>query len=669
MMMRACNIKGLMVVGLLAVVISSTNAGMAGAWEAPSTWSDISTVDNWVALDAHFYRIHEESLYLNEAHDNINQVKVYEQTREYRGRLAGIGTDKWQTLSAEEQAERRKLAGKELKFLADFRNRIINQVQNTRLELRSGWGQQITDHTVVGDALAKLRTAVALDPSNPYAWHLYSYFATLVGDETRALTAIAGAETALALIPETEELELRTAVAVDKAWLLRSQGEFSEAQASLEVAGTTGVKSLKGRLLQGLLAAQMGDDQTAITIAVELRATKVSRFPMNARTAGFRPDLVNVDAWAQTPSSYLHDWIMAYTWLRVGEVELASSAFGAHRLNDQRQFATRFWDEAAAFYEVTGRNSMAQNAWLQARVTTPYYPYMVSKDYTERLGNLTGRPGHIPYLLGFDANFLSGSRLAYSAALVNEMAAATEPGEKMKLATRALDQLEICEKFGVYAGPASVLQGQVYYLMGDLSSALAEIEQALEILQKNGDTVGYQAVLAQLSVVDHDLAPQDIANFYGQSGTSRGRWRTDEDPAAALTKLRDTYASQTNDLNRQNLARFLIRSGELDEGRELARASLGGGVVTADNVTELSIGDVELLLEAERAAGESALASHMVATLKSGADNPWPRANVWALVGFICLDENFVADGKLALQRASVLDPGNQGLKIQLSLM
>lgn len=666
---RACIINGVTGIFTLIIVLGGLATGTAVAWEPQSNWQDIGTVRGWVALDAKFYRIHEESLYLNESHQKTNQVKEYEKTREYRGRLEGIGTDLWQTLSADEQKERRKLAQRELKFVADFRNRILNQVQNTRLELRSGWGEQITDHTVVGDILTKLRTAVALDPSNPYAWHLYSYFSTLVGDETRALLAIAGAENALALIPETEELELRAGVALDKAWLLRSQGLFDEAMASLEVVRAAGTKNVESLLVQGLLAAQTGDDQTAITIAVELRGTKVGSFPMNTRSASFSPDLANVDAWKMKPSSYLHDWIMAYTWLREGKMDLAGSAFGAHRLNDQRPFAKRFWNEAASFYEVTGRYSMAQNAWVQARVTTPYYPYMVSKDYTERLGNLTGRPGKIPYLLGFDSHFLSGSRLAFCAALVNEMATATEQDQKLMLATRALDQLEIIERFGVYTGQASVLQGQVYYLMGDLSSALVEIEQALEHLQKTGDMVAYKAVLAQLSVVDHDLAPQDIANFYGQSGTSRSRWRTDADPDAALAALRAEYAADDNDLNRQNLARFLIRSDELAEGRELARASLDGAKVTEQNVSQLAGKDVELLLEAERNAGGKELATYLVATLKSGEFNPWYEAGVWTLVGFICLDHELNADGKLALERASALDPGNQGLKIQLSLM
>ncbi len=668
MMTRACNVNGL--AGIMVLLAAGgMAAGAAAAWEAPDHWTEIGTVRAWMDTDTKFYRTQEEAQFLDESQSNVNQVKEYAKTREYRGQLDGIGINTWQTVGSEEQDKRRGLARRELKFLVDFRNRVLTQVQNTRMGTASGWGVLLSDRTVVGTGLGKLRTAVALDPSNPYAWHLYSYFAMLVGDEYRALQALAGAELALMAIPEDELQPLRAEVDLDKAWLQRAQGEFAAAQASLESAGAHGVKSLEARLLQGLLAAHLGDDQLAISIATELRGTTVSIFPSNYRTSGFAPEIRNVDAWAKRPSSYLHDWIMAYTWLREGKIDLAAASFGTHKLDAQRPFAHRFWNEANVIYEVTGQRDLAMKAWNQVRVATPYYPYLVYKDYQLSLGRLTGRTGRVPYQLGFDSNFLNGNRLAYGAALVTAVAAATDEQEKQELASRALDQLEICQRFGVYTGQASVLQGQIYYLMNDMASALVEIEEALNHMDAMGDKAGFSAVLAGLAKADHDLAPQDIANFYGQSGSSRGRWQADADPAATLAALRVAFDGEASDNNRRDLARFLIRNGDVAEGRALAQSVLDGAALSQENIVELGAGDVELILEADRVEGQTELAVKMVQALQGGTDDPWRSASVWTLAGFICLDHDLRPEGRAALERASELDPGNHGLKIQLSLM
>ncbi len=668
MMTRACNVNGLAGIMVL-LAVGGMAAGAAAAWEPPDHWTEIGTVRAWMDTDTKFYRTQEESLFLDESQAKVNQVKEYAKTREYRGQLDGIGMNTWGTLGSEEQDKRRGLARRELKFLVDFRNRVLTQVQNTRMGTASGWGVLLSDRTVVGTALGNLRTAVALDPSNPYAWHLYSYFAMLVGDEYRALQALAGAEVALMAIPEDELQPLRAEVDLDKAWLQRAQGEFAAAQASLESAAAHGVKNLEARLLQGLLAAQLGNDRLAITIATELRSTTVSIFPRNYRTSGFNPEIRNVDAWATRASSYLHDWIMAYTWLREGRLDMAAAAFGSHRLDDQRRFAHRFWNEASVIYEVTGQRNLALKAWNQVRVVTPYYPYLVSKDYQLSLGRLTGRTGRVPYQLGFDSNFLNGNRLAYGAALVAAVAATTDEQEQQELASRALDQLEICQRFGVYTGQASVLQGQIYYLMNDMAPALVEIEEALNHMDAMGDKAGFSAVLAGLNKAEHNLAPQDIANFYGQSGSSRGRWQADADPAATLAALRVAFDGEASDKNRRDLARFLIRNGEVDEGRALAQSVLDGAALSQENIVELGAGDVELILEADRVEGQTELAVKMVQALQGGIDDPWRSASVWTLAGFICLDHDLRPEGRAALERASELDPGNHGLKIQLSLM
>lgn len=666
---RACSVGSR--VGLLFMIggVLSLAVGVASAWEVPAGWTEIGTVRQWQALDARFYRSQDNALYLDESFFNLNQPEEYARTFRLRGALPGVRLDAWRELPAEEQNARRKAAGSQLKFLTDFRNRVSQQAQDLRQTGSSGWGAVVGDRTITGDVLTRLYTAVNVDPSNPYAWHLYSYFATLVGDEDRALAALGGAEQALAAIPPAELTQLRADVALDRAWLERDLGHFDAARAALEVVAANGGKGQEARLLQGLIAAQTGDVQTAITIASELRHATVGRFPVNLRSRDFAPDTGDVNSWDQRRSSYLADWILAFTWLREGRLDMVRSVFGGYSLDAQRPFAFRFWREAGQFYEVTGRGRMARQAWLQGRVALPYYPFTVYKVYSASLERLTGRPGKLPYLLGFDRHFLTGSRLAYAADLVAAVVAADEPGEKDKLAARAMDQLEICERFGIYPGQAAVLQGQIYYQMNDLASARLAIEEGLAALDARGDVVSFNAVLSGLNRARAELDPQDIANFYGQSGVSRGRWQGDDDPVAKVTELRAAFAAEPNQENRRNLARALIRQGETVEGRDLATAPLQGAALTADSIGALATADLELVLEADRAAGDATVALLMVDLLRSGRAEPWQDASVWTLAGFICLDQGLADEGRSALERAVALDPGNHGLQVQLSLM
>jgi tetratricopeptide (TPR) repeat protein len=236
---------------LMAVIATG-----ALAWEQPEEWPDIGMVSKWKEYDARFYRIHEDAPFLDQSQFKLNQVKQYAKTREYNGKMDGIGLETFLALDGDEQTERRKQAARELKFVADFHQRMQTMVQRTKQREGSGWGLQINDMTVVGDCLGKLRTAVGLDPSNPFAWHVLSYFANTVGDQARAAAALSSAGGALTLIPTDQLTQLRAEVALDRAWLQRDQGDFEPAIASLQAAVEFGAKGTEPRLLQGLIAAQ-----------------------------------------------------------------------------------------------------------------------------------------------------------------------------------------------------------------------------------------------------------------------------------------------------------------------------------------------------------------------------------------------------------------------------
>jgi tetratricopeptide (TPR) repeat protein len=655
----------------LVVLITLLALGATGAlaWEQPKEWPEIGMVSKWKEYDARFYRVYEDAPFLDQSQFKLNQVKHYEKTREYNGKMDGIALENFLILDADEQTKRRKQASSELKFVEDFLMRMQSMVQRTKQMEISGWGLQVNDMTTVGDCLGKLRTAVSLDPSNPFAWHVLAYFANTVGDQARAAAALASAEGALAQIPTDQLTQLRAEVALDRAWLQRDQGDFEPAIASLQAAVGFGAKGTEPRLLQGLIAAQTGQTQKAVEIANALRSAEVRSFPPNITSGGFGPDLSDVTAWRSRTSNYLQSWILALTWLGEGNTDMAAAAFGQYSFNDLYPHAQRFWNDAGRIYEVSGRRSLAHKAWSMARINTPYLVYFIYKPYAKDVGQITGRPGAIPFFLGFDQFYTTGSRLAYGAALVEQVAAAEDEFKKQELGARALDELELCQLTGMYPAQAQVLKGQAYYLMGDLGSALLEVEGALQVMEDQGDKAGFSAVLQGLAKSDNDLAPTDVANFYSQSGSSAGRWMKPADREAKLAELRKNFADDPSDQNRQELARYLIRNDQVVEGRGLAMGDLKGQELTGENITQLSGDELALVLEADRAEGEDELAVALVKALEGGATDPWNHSGLWVLAGFICLDGGDLADGKVALERAQELDPGNQALKIQLAIM
>ncbi len=655
-------------IGLITLLTLGSTVALA--WEQPAEWPEIGMVSKWREYDTQFYRIHEDAPFTDESQFKLNQAKQYAKTREYNGKMDGIDLVTFLAKDADEQAKRRKQAARELKFVADFHRRMQTLVQRIKQPGQgSGWGIQVSDMTVIGDCLGKLRTAVLLDPSNPYAWHVLGYFSDFLGDQNRAAAAFASAVAALNQIPTDQLTQLRAEVALDQAWLQRDQGNFEEAMNNLKAAVEYGAKGTGPRLLQGLIAAQTGETQKAVEIATALRSAEVRVFPPNLRSTSFSPEVSDVSTWRGRPSNYLQSWILALTWLYEGNSNMAAAAFGKFALNDQYPYAERFWNDAGRIYEITGRRSSAHKAWSMARINTPYIVYFVYKPYAVELGKLTGRPGAVPFFLGFDLFYTTGNRLAYGAALVEMVAAAEDEFEKQELAARALDELELCKRTGIYPGQVQVLMGQVYYLMGDLGSALLEVEGALQVMEDQGDTAGSTAVLHGLAKSDNQLAKADLANFYSQSGTLSGRWMKAEDREAQLAGLRKAYADDPTAGNRQGLARFLIRNDQIVEGRDLAMGDLKGEELTGDNITQLAGDDLALVLEADRTEGEDELALALVRALEGGATDPWNHAGLWVLVGFICLDGGDIADGKVALERAQELDPGNQGLKIQLAFM
>jgi len=630
--------------------------GAASAWEAPSHWSDVGDVADWKALDTMFYRLRDDPVFLDRSQFGVDQEAAYARTLVLDGQFDPVDLQGWDALPQGDREARTKQARKQLGQVVRFRQRIETQAQQTRQNLPTSWGANVSDVTAVGDCLRKLGTATALDPTNPYAWHLYAFLSSCVGDLDRAGHAMAGAEAALARVPEDQLPDLRREVTLDRAWLSWDQGETDAADQAVEQAAALGANDFEVTLLRGLVAARKGDQEAAITQANQLRQVQVRRFPINYRSSTGLPEINYVDAWAAVPSDFAERWIKALCWIEAGQPDMAAKSFGTYQLADVYPQAHRFWNDAGYIYEVTGRHALAVKAWDQARITTPYAPFFPYKPYAKDVGRLTGRPGALPVSLAFDRFPFAGSLLAYGALLTDRVDEAMGDLTRQQLGADALDVLDLCAKRDRGAAQAYLLKGAVYYRLGDTSSASIEVADALELLDKQRDTPGFQAVMAELAGVHAGEGESGLQGFFGQSGSEQGRWAASRNPDQELADLRAAYDADNSDAKRRDLARFLIRNGQAAEGRDLVQ-----GREDAE--------DVVLTLEADRALGDSTLAVRLAEGLVRSGKDSWNDAGLWTLVGFVCLDEGHDDLGRRALERALELDPGNQGLKLQLKLM
>lgn len=644
-------------VPLIAVVCLLATAAVA--WEVPSHWAELGTVDEWMRRDGEIWRFEGDAVFNNQSQKNVDQQRVYAETHTYLGSVDGISLADFLALDQASQQDRIKAARKHRDYLLRFRTRMDTYVNQSRADQVIGWGTNISDVTTVGEHLTHLRSAVAVDPANVYAWHIYALFCSIAGDVDRALGALDGAEAALAEVPEGELKDVRVRVALDRAWLLRDKGDIAGATEALDSAVAIGAPNVETTLLSGLLAVAAGDTRTAVDLAKSLRSVEIRKFPtpITGASAGFwRPERTNLGAWMKEPSNYLQSWIMALVWLQEGQPEMLGKAFRKYSVKDIYPLGWRFWREAGRIYEVSGRPELANQAWRAARVWAPYSAFYPVKIYAADLSRLTGRPSQHAVYLAYDRFYVGGQRLVPGAILAQAAAGETDEMKRLELAGQAMDELESCRAAGTYPAQASLLLGSVYYQMGDVQSAVIEVESALELLESEGDAPGYAAVLDELANVSADHSVTGVQEFYGQSGAAQSRWAPTVDPAAERAALLAAYDADPNDENRQALARYLVRHDEAEAGRDLV----------AEHAAEA--GDMVLLLEAERALGETARAEDLVAGLRAG-DDPYDDAEVWALAGFICLDEGLTEDARIALERALELDPGNHALRLQMRLL
>ena len=634
--------------------------------DEPDNWREIGTVREWMEWDSRFYRLLDANPYQDSGHHGWDQERIWNASKDIRALNAeALSLAEFAALTPEQQKTQHLQAAGDLAYVARLRNMELDRLQRARENLptesldTSDWPLRVTE------ILQKLKAAVAMEPTNYYAWHLRGYFLACCGDVAEAHRNLEMAAEALGALGETEHLDMKRRVQLDLAWLERNQGLPGQAAGRLEVYHQLGKATVESRLLEGLVAVLAGQDAIALEKAGELATHTVYRFPTSYQSAALVPEVIDVQRWEKVDSGYLRDWLTALVALRDGDAELARLNFPELSVMRYYPFAQYFWNDAAMIFDRTGRFEQAEQARTVAGLSRPWFYYLTDRPYGLRLGRLAPGGGLTTCYVGYNRFYQAGSRLAFGALLTGSLPAIEDPAVKQAQAAEALDQLEICQRTDHYPGQAGILKGQVYYLMGDYQSAITELKHARGLLMREGDEDNLARVRKDLEVLELNMNRAGMKDFFAQSGASQGRWDALSDPAATEQELRaQVEANPADEKARLELARHLIRNGDAAAGRSMAMALYRPG---GHNDTNRAV--VTLALEADRTLGQTEMADAMLRHLDKGRGDEWPDANLWSLVGTICQDHGRPEDARRALETALRMDPDNRGLQNLLKMM
>ena len=138
-------------------------------------WLKVGTVQEWMDLDAVFYRSSVRRVWDTENKVIADQQSIYRRTFRYSAALPATDLVSWQQMSPEDQARRIDLATENLNIVTRFLNQLRGWAQNFHASGSSSWGRQ-ESVDVLPLCMESLNTAGQLDPSNPLTWHLLGYF-------------------------------------------------------------------------------------------------------------------------------------------------------------------------------------------------------------------------------------------------------------------------------------------------------------------------------------------------------------------------------------------------------------------------------------------------------------------------------------------------------------
>ncbi|MFO7655202.1 MAG: tetratricopeptide repeat protein [Candidatus Krumholzibacteriia bacterium] len=318
----------------------------------------------------------------------------------------------------------------------------------------------------LSEAIARLREAVAGDPTVAQWWLALADFGFGIGDLGTARADLAMAARTVELAPAAADADLGRRIALVRGWTLRELGLWEDGLTVVSPARERFPDDWEIQLLEGLLLAGAGRVADACAAATDLPAAHTP--------------WVTVYTWGMTsrPTDYASRWIRAMAFHAAGDTRLARHALGD--LQFVRSFCLhmdRFWNDAGLVLEAV-EDPLTSSCYGTSFITRPlqhYYPVTpVSWGPVVR-----DRPAPSDaFFRSYGELYLSGSRFAHAAALAARALSTSDPDLRVRLGERAVAAVERCRRWHVWPAHVHALSGRLRLDLGELSDARRELAAA-----------------------------------------------------------------------------------------------------------------------------------------------------------------------------------------------
>ena len=508
---------GLAAVALSLIATFGPPPAAAEEWQAPSQWRGEGGVLEWRMLDANRYRNAAYLPFLEGIHRPRQQHRIYKEALQYDAEFDSLSLDRFMSLTPDEQDRRRDRARSHLKYVRNFLSRIHGYVQYTREEMlvenwTSGRSTPANQRTIV-EAMAAMINAAGLDPSNPWNWHELAYFSEAIGDLERSAASLDAAQAALELLPAEVYPEMRLRIALDRAWLLRNQGEYQESMVWVERALAMQPRDEEATLIKGLNLAGQGDLGAALEVARQVSSIEIRKFPLDVRSASTNPELIDISKWRRSKSDYARRWIEALAYLANGEPQQAAHALGELATAHVYPYAKQYWSDVGLILELLGQAESAQALYGLAVTYRPYFNFFIF-DIFEGLAANVGNPGRgLYYYLGYGSFYMTGSRFGHATNLMLLYEEESNLFLTQQLADQAVEALSVCIRRGIRPIRSMALRGRMYYMQQEYGRAQRDLDMVMRTLDRiemGAPSVCIQAAIARMANDDLDGALEHL---------------------------------------------------------------------------------------------------------------------------------------------------------------
>ena len=316
------------------------------------------------------------------------------------------------------------------------------------------------------EAIASLRSATGLDPSDAEAWCDLADLEAALGGADSARAFLERADVANAQRGRKEK-DLSLRIALSSAWVCRELGRFRKGLAWAERAGRMDPADQEALLLRGLMLADTGDQTAAIQLAYTLEPVEYPDFGMF--TMGL----------AKARSGYVGRWVEAMALLRAGDCEGAKRS--AEWIDPTHSFlphGRQYWNDMGMIHERCGEIARAGLYYAIAYLNAPYASFVPTEGFSRRPMVLGSPDVAAPCYVTHGGGYLAGSRFAFAADKVGRCVAATGNASNRACCDSALAALVWCARQEIDTTKVVALRGRVHFAQGSRYEAEEELAAA-----------------------------------------------------------------------------------------------------------------------------------------------------------------------------------------------